>query len=109
MKMNLLAIITTTAFLTPAWAEEVRNPPPTPAPQPPPPMYQAPAAPPPEQVYVYDQKPLPGMPALVTAEQAQSIVDQFKTNFVKTGNPRILVYVNRDLIDDHRLAKSESP
>src|SRR5450631_3833371 len=92
MRTNLFpALLMLPAFIAPAWAQEISNTPP--------PVYQAPAAATPQQVYVYDQKPLPGMPALVTPEQAQSIVDLFKTNFVKTGNPRILLYVNRELVD----------
>lgn len=100
MKTNLFpALLMLAALAAPVRAEEIRN---TPPPAPvyvPPPVYQAPAAPAPQQAYVYDQKPLPGMPALVTPEQAQSIVDQFKAALPKLGGSRILVYVNRDLVD----------
>lgn len=49
--------------------------------------------------YVYDQKPLPGYPSLVSKEQAQSVVAKFKEAYPKLGNPRMLVYVNRNLVD----------
>jgi hypothetical protein len=76
-----------------------------------PPVYQAPPpvafAPPPAAapnqsvpVYVYDQKPLAAAAPLVSAEQAQSIVEQFHTNYPRLGSPRILIYVNRDLVDE---------
>lgn len=93
MKKNLFAgLMVSTALLAPAFAQEVRV-------YQSPPVYMAPAQPAPQQVYVYDQKPLPGMPALVTSEQAQSIVDGFKEALSKLGGSRVLVYVNRELID----------
>jgi hypothetical protein len=64
----------------------------------PPPQAQAPAQPAP--LYVYDQKPLQQQPVLITAQQAQSIVDQFRTNYPALGSPRILIYVNRELVDE---------
>lgn len=73
----------------------------------PPPVYiQPPAygqtAPPPAQppVYVYDQKPVQQMPPLVSEAEAQATVEAFRTNYQKLGNPRILIYVNRDLVDE---------
>jgi hypothetical protein len=80
-----------------------RNPPPAP-----PRIYQvqpqpaiAPATPAqPGPVYVYDQKPLGGRPALVTQEQAQTIIDSFKEAYSKLGSPRFLIYVNRELVDE---------
>src|SRR5580692_9062389 len=73
MKMYFFAaLLMAAALLTPALAQNYPNLPP--------PVYEAPPAPAPRQVYVYDQKPLPGMPALITPEQAQSIVDQFSSN-----------------------------
>jgi hypothetical protein len=61
------------------------------------------AAPPVSQVstqtYVYDQKPVAGPAAIVSPEQAQSIIDKFKTAFPKLGSPRMLIYVNRSLVD----------
>ncbi|HEY2951038.1 MAG TPA: hypothetical protein VGK40_00570 [Verrucomicrobiae bacterium] len=59
-----------------------------------------PPAPPP-QVYVYDQKPLAGRPALIKPEQAQAIIDKFKAAYAKLGSPRLLIYVNRELVDEN--------
>jgi hypothetical protein len=53
------------------------------------------------QVYVYDQKPAPGRAALVSPQQAQTIIDKFKAAYPKMGNPRMLIYVNRELVDEH--------
>ncbi len=63
-----------------------------------------PAAPtdsPAPETYVYEQKPMGGRQPLVTAEQAQGIVDRFKAAYPKMGNPRFLVYVNRELVDEN--------
>ncbi|MFN7140021.1 MAG: hypothetical protein ACK4UN_11870, partial [Limisphaerales bacterium] len=49
--------------------------------------------------YVYDQKPMPGYPVLVTKEQADAVVSKFREAYPKLGSPRMLVYVNRDLVD----------
>ena len=42
---------------------------------------------------------------LVTPEQAQSIINRFKDAYPKLGNPRLLVYVNPELIDQQPPAK----
>ena len=52
------------------------------------------------QVYVYDQKPITGIPSLVTTDEAQIIVDRFKAALPALGNPRFLIYVNRELVDE---------
>src|SRR5437773_11541373 len=54
-----------------------------------------------QQVYVYEQKPLAGRQPLVTPEQAQNIIDKFKAAYPKLGSPRLLVYVNRQLVDEN--------
>ena len=64
-----------------------------------------PASPPPQQiapqpVYVYDQKPLTNFPVLFSQPQADAIVDDFRANLVRFGGSRILIYVNRDLVDE---------
>lgn len=51
------------------------------------------------QVYVYEQKPVSGMPVLITPEQAKAVIDRFKAGYEKLGKPRIAIYVNRDLVD----------
>lgn len=51
------------------------------------------------QVYVYEQKPMSGMPVLITPEQAKAVIEKFKAGYDKIGKPRIAIYVNRDLVD----------
>jgi hypothetical protein len=68
--------------------------------QPPPPVAQpAPAVQPAPAPYVYDQQPVQAPQQLISQTDAQSIVDQFRTNYSKLGNPRFLIFVNRDLVD----------
>jgi hypothetical protein len=52
------------------------------------------------EVYVYDQKPVTGRPVLIAPETAQALISRFKTNYTKLGSPRMVVYVNRDLVDE---------
>jgi hypothetical protein len=47
-------------------------------------------------VYAYDQRPLAGLPVLIDPQQAQVIVEEFKSHYPALGNPRILVYVHAD-------------
>lgn len=54
----------------------------------------------PASPFVYEQKPLAGRPLLVTPDQAQTIINRFKEAYPKMGSPRILLYVNRELIDE---------
>ena len=92
-------------------------------PPPPPPVYvvtPAPAPLPPgpnepKPVYVYDQKPVEGRAPLVSPEQAQTIITRFKEAYPKLGSPRMLIYVNRELVDEqsgmkltHRRERVES-
>jgi len=37
----------------------------------------------------------------VQPEQAQAIIDKFKIAYAKMGNPRMLIYINRDLVDEN--------
>ncbi len=67
-----------------------------------PPVSIAPAPPRSEKVFVYEHKPVAGRPVLVHPEQAQKVVDQFKAAYPGLGSPRILIYVNRDLIDEEK-------
>jgi hypothetical protein len=54
-----------------------------------------------QPAYVYDQKPLPGgRPVLVRPEQAQAIIEKFKAVYPQLGSPRLVIYVNRNLVDD---------
>lgn len=66
----------------------------------PPPVYGQTPPPAQQQVYVYDQKPLEQRPVLVSPSEAQATVDNFRTNYQRLGSPRILIYVNRDLVDE---------
>jgi hypothetical protein len=59
----------------------------------------APAAAGPHE-FVYRQNPVSGRPMLVTPEQAKAIVQRFKAAYPKLGNPRLLIFVNRELVDD---------
>lgn len=54
----------------------------------------------PAQVFVYDQKPLTGRQVLVSPEQAQALITKFKAAYPKLGSPRMVIYVNRDLVDE---------
>ncbi len=67
----------------------------------PPPVATTPASSPAGPVYVYDQKPLPGRPVLVQPQQAQAIIDKFKAAYPRLGSPRMLIYINRDLVDEN--------
>ena len=72
-------------------------------PQPlPPPVYPAVAAVAPNAapVYVYNQTPAGGRPYLVAPEQAKSIIERFKAAYEKMGAPRVVIAVNRELVDD---------
>ncbi|MGZ8901319.1 MAG: hypothetical protein ACXW3Z_14610 [Limisphaerales bacterium] len=52
------------------------------------------------EVYVYDQKPITGRPVLIAPETAKGLVDRFKDNYARLGSPRMVLYVNRDLVDE---------
>ncbi len=66
-----------------------------------PPVYPAVRpVPTPVPLYVYDQKPVAGRPYLVAPEQAQSIINRFKEEYKKLGSPRVVIYVNRELVDE---------
>lgn len=66
----------------------------------PPPISFATTPPGTQQVYVYDQKTVAGRPALVSPQQAQEIIDKFKAAYPKLESPRLLIYVNRELVDE---------
>jgi hypothetical protein len=98
-QIALFSLMAGTAITQAAPPQTVVNNPP--APQPPPPLLVQPGQPVATQtVYVYEQKPITGLPQLVTPQQAQSIVEKFKEGYPKMGNPRMLIYVNRELVDE---------
>lgn len=52
--------------------------------------------------FVYDeQRSVPGRPVLVAPEQAANLISRFKTAYPGMGNPRIALYVNRELVDEN--------
>ncbi|HEX7862272.1 MAG TPA: hypothetical protein VF773_18190 [Verrucomicrobiae bacterium] len=59
------------------------------------------------EVYVYEQKSVAGRPVLIAPETATALIGRFKTNYTKLGSPRMVIYVNRDLIDDAGLKLAE--
>jgi hypothetical protein len=72
---------------------------------PPPPIVSVPATSPIEslpanQPFVYQQQAIGGRAPLVSPEQARAVIDRFKAGYPKLSAPRLLVYVNRELIDD---------
>lgn len=83
-----------------------------PPPNAPPPVYPSAAEPVPQPVYIYEQKlytPTPaGRSYLITPEQAQSIITRFKDEYKKMGAPRVIIYVNRNLIDENSGVKLTS-
>jgi hypothetical protein len=102
MKTKLLLLPLATAAALHAAPPQQPASPKSPPPPVPPPLYLAPA---PQvvvtqPVYVYEQKPITSLPTLVSPQQAQSIIEKFKAGYAKLGSPRILIYVNRDLVDD---------
>ena len=52
------------------------------------------------ETYIYEQKPMAGRPVLISQEQATGLINRFKTNLGKLGNPRMVFYVNRELVDE---------
>jgi hypothetical protein len=82
-------------------AQNGRQPKTTPPPAPaPPPVSAAQPVPASSESFVYEQKPVGGRAPLVTPEQAQTIINRFKEAYPKMGSPRILLYVNRELVDE---------
>jgi hypothetical protein len=75
-------------------------------PPPPPPTAAHPPTPPPgtpavlEARPVYQQTPVAARPVLVAPEQARAAIDKFRAALPKLDNPRILIYVNRELVDE---------
>lgn len=70
---------------------------------PPPPVRVAPAptpAPEPPGGFVYEQSVVPGRVQLVSSEQAREIVERFRETYRSMGKPRMLVFVNRELIGE---------
>ena len=54
----------------------------------------------PPPAYSYEQKTYGGKQPLVTQEQAKAVLDRFKAGYPKLGSPRLLIYVERELLDE---------
>ena len=63
---------------------------------PPPPLVPAPA-----EGIEYQQRLYGPGGTLVAPDRANQVVDAFRATYAKLGKPRLLFYVNRDLIDEH--------
>ena len=50
--------------------------------------------------FTYQQGVIASRAPLVSPEQARTIVDRFKAGYPKLAAPRMLIYVNRELVDD---------
>ena len=70
----------------------------------PPPVFSTPVAAPPMvptgAKYNYEQKVYAGRSYLISPEQAQGIIEKFKTALAKANTPRFVVFVNRELVDE---------
>lgn len=103
MKTSLVALLAITPFIV--QAEQIRFTPPAPAPQPPPTVVDAPPREGSTQVYVYDQKPLGAQPELTSQQQAEGIIEQFKTNYAKANGTHFLICVNGTLAEQQAAIK----
>ena len=105
MKTTLLL----TALTLPLAAFGQARPPAAPPANAPVPVTTAPAVPGATPgTYVYEQKPITGLPQLITPQQAQTVIEKFKAAYPKLGSPRILIHVNRDLVDEKTGARLAS-
>ncbi len=84
MKTQTLSALAAVAILGSAQAQNSQN-------------YQYPRPAP--TPYVYEQKQYGRPPVILDPMEAQAIVDDFRSNYTALGSPRILIYVNRDLVD----------
>lgn len=79
---------------------------PKPMRNPPPPIVSVPAtAPAPADpsattAQSYQQQAIAGRAPLVSQEQARAVIDRFKAGYPKLSSPRMLVFVNRELVDE---------
>ena len=96
-KSTLAGLAVVVAATATARAQQPRPPEPVPIFLAPPPPAAAPGTRPERTpiVYVYDQKPLPQAPMLVSPEQAQAVIERFRTNFARLESPRVLININR--------------
>ncbi|MBI4658449.1 MAG: hypothetical protein HY735_06320 [Verrucomicrobia bacterium] len=101
MKTRFLSTIVLLATVSSSLAQAHPPKPPPAAPPPPPPVSALqPSSATSSEKYVYEQKFTAERPYLVTPDQAQTVINRFKEAYGKMGNPRVLIYVNRELVDD---------
>ncbi len=50
--------------------------------------------------HTYQQQPITSRTPLVTPEQARTIIDRFKSGYPSLASPRMLIYVNRELVNE---------
>jgi hypothetical protein len=48
----------------------------------------------------FTQAPTTTIPTIITAEDALAVVEKFKTTYANLGKPRMLIHVNRALVDE---------
>ena len=90
--LTAVSILLPATFLSAQSADKI--------PEPPVPVFQAPPAPPPPAPLADSQRLYgPTSATIVPADQARTLVEKFQAAYAKLGNPRLLVYVNRELID----------
>jgi hypothetical protein len=92
MKTSLLFV--SLALAAPAFAKSEKVEPPvpvTPAP---------PAEPATTETYSYSQKLYGTSEAIIAPDRARQVVDNFRVAYDKLGKPRVLIYVNRALVEE---------
>ena len=90
--LTAVSVLLPATFLSAQSADKV--------PEAPVPVFQAPPAPPPGAPLADSQRLYgPTSATIVPADQARTLVEKFQAAYAKLGNPRLLVYVNRELID----------
>jgi hypothetical protein len=105
MNSRLVFLLAAAAAAAPAFAEDKK-------PEPPVPVVQAPAIPAstaPTEGGDYQQRLYgPAAGSLVPPDRANQIVNGFRASYDKLGKPRILFYVNRELVDENGGVKLSS-
>lgn len=96
MKISSFSVFSLVAFLPASFAFAQQ----TPATEPPPPVYQAPIQASSAPAKAENQRLYgPQSATLVAPDQAAALVAKFREAYAKFGAPRILFYVNRELVD----------
>jgi hypothetical protein len=64
------------------------------------------AAPAPRENYTYEQRVYGPSDSMIAPDKARAVLDGFRAANEKLGNPRYLIIVNRDLVEDSGLKLS---